>query len=171
VNVGDATAELKGLDAFPKEDRPPVWITFWAFRAMVGLGVIMLALGLWGAVLWAMKRLDAAKLFQRAMVVAAPAGFIAVLAGWITAEVGRQPWLVYGVMRTAEGVSPVAAGSVATSLIAFIIAYAIIFAAGALYILRLIAKGPDTEEPPPQSNQPPGSPLGAGVKSAGVREA
>ena len=80
-------------------------------------------------------------------------GFIAVLAGWITAEVGRQPYVVYGVLRTADAVSPVAAASVATSLLVFIVVYAIVFSAGALYILRLIAKGPDTEEPPPQDGR------------------
>lgn len=166
INVGDANAVLQGLDAFPKEDRPPVWITFWAFRVMVGLGTIMLVLGLWGAVLWAMRKVDSAKLYQRALVLASPAGFVAVIAGWVTAEVGRQPWVVYGVMRTADATSPVGAGSVATSLLVFIIAYAIIFAAGALYILRLVAKGPETEEPPPKSDTPPGTALGAGVREA-----
>ncbi|HEX5005891.1 MAG TPA: cytochrome ubiquinol oxidase subunit I, partial [Hyphomonadaceae bacterium] len=166
INVGDASAELQGLDAFPKEDRPPVWITFWAFRVMVGLGTIMLAVGLWGAVLWALRKVDGATLFQRALVLASPAGFLAVIAGWVTAEVGRQPWIVYGVMRTADAVSPVPAGSVATSLLVFIIAYAIIFAGGILYILRLMAKGPETEEPPPAADTPPGTPLGAGVREA-----
>lgn len=90
-----------------------------------------------------------------------------MLAGWITAEVGRQPYVVYGVMRTADAVSPVSASSVATSLLLFIIAYAIVFSAGALYILRLMGKGPDTEETPPQNtNEPPGTPMGAGVKEA-----
>ena len=101
------------------------------------------------------------------LVLAAPSGFVAVLAGWITAEVGRQPYVVYGVLRTADAVSPVSASSVATSLLLFIIAYAIVFSAGALYILRLMGKGPDTDEAPPRdTNEPPGTPLGAGVKEA-----
>ncbi|MET0546283.1 MAG: cytochrome ubiquinol oxidase subunit I, partial [Caulobacterales bacterium] len=99
-------------------------------------------------------------------VVAAPSGFVAVLAGWITAEVGRQPYVVYGVLRTADAVSPVAAGTVAISLLLFIIVYAIVFSAGALYILRLIAKGPESDEPVPQSDLPPGTPLGAAIGEA-----
>ena len=83
-----------------------------------------------------------------------------MLAGWITAEVGRQPWVVYGVIRTADAVSPVTAGSVATSLLAFMITYAIVFTAGALYILRLMATGPESsEEAMEPEGQPPGSPL------------
>lgn len=167
VVAGDSNAELQGLKAFKPEDRPPVWITFWAFRVMVGMGLVMVGLGLWGAFVWITRRLEHATLYQRAVVLAAPSGFIAVLAGWISAEVGRQPYVVYGVLRTADAVSPVPAGSVATSLIFFMIVYAIVFSAGALYILRLIAKGPDTEEPPPKDTaEPPGTPLGTGIKSA-----
>jgi cytochrome d ubiquinol oxidase subunit I len=170
--AGDADAELQGLKAFAKEDRPPVWITFWAFRVMVGMGLVMLALGAWGAALWLFKRVDGAKWYHRALVLAAPSGFVAVLAGWISAEVGRQPYVVYGVLRTADAVSPVPAGSVATSLLFFMIVYAIVFSAGALYILRLMAKGPDTEEEPPKdTDEPPGSPLATGVKSATAKGA
>jgi cytochrome d ubiquinol oxidase subunit I len=159
---GNADDEpLPGLDQFAPEDRPPVWITFWSFRIMVAMGLAMVALGLWGAAAWALKRLDGAKLYQRALVLAAPSGFVAVIAGWVAAEVGRQPYVVYGVLRTADMASPVAAGAVATSLLFFLIAYAIVFGAGALYILRLMGRGPDTEEAPPSSKRPPGSPLGA----------
>src|SRR5688572_5251697 len=161
------TELLAGLDQFAEEDRPPVFITFWAFRVMVGMGLIMIALGLWGAALWALKRLDTTKLYHRALVLAGPSGFIAVLAGWIAAEVGRQPYVVYGFLRTADAVSPVTAGSVATSLLAFIVVYAIVFTAGALYILRLMAQGPESDEAPPRdSDQAPGTPMGAGVKEA-----
>jgi len=166
VNGVDAATPLKGLDAFARTDRPPVFITFWAFRIMVAMGLAMVGLGLWGAFVWLTKRLDGATLYQRALVLAAPSGFVAVLAGWITAEVGRQPYVVYGVLRTADAVSPVAAGSVAISLLLFILVYAIVFSAGALYILRLIAKGPDTEELPPSSKEPPGTPLGAAIGEA-----
>jgi cytochrome d ubiquinol oxidase subunit I len=166
VVAGDADAELQGLDAFAPEDRPPVWITFWSFRVMVGMGLIMVALGAWGAVVWLMRRLDGAILYQRALVLAAPSGFIAVLAGWIAAEVGRQPYVVYGVLRTADAASPVAASAVAASLLFFIVVYAIVFSAGALYILRLMAKGPDTAEAPPHTRQPPGTPLGAAIEEA-----
>ncbi|MGE0597215.1 MAG: cytochrome ubiquinol oxidase subunit I [Hyphomonadaceae bacterium] len=162
--AGDADAELQGLDAFAPEDRPPVWITFWAFRVMVGMGLIMVTLGFWGAAAWALRRIDQARWYHRALVLAAPSGFVAVLAGWISAEVGRQPYVVYGVLRTADAVSPVAASSVAASLLFFVIVYAIVFSAGALYILRLMGKGPDTQETPPQTDEPPGTPMGAGVK-------
>jgi cytochrome d ubiquinol oxidase subunit I len=166
INVGDANAPLRGLDSFPESERPPVFITFWAFRIMVGMGLIMIVLGIWGAIAWLTRTLDKAQVYHRALVLAAPTGFIAVLCGWITAEVGRQPYVVYGVLRTEDAVSPVAAGSVAASLLMFIVVYAIVFSAGALYILRLIAKGPESEEAAPVSGQPPGTPLGAGMREA-----
>ncbi|MEZ5955629.1 MAG: cytochrome ubiquinol oxidase subunit I [Hyphomonadaceae bacterium] len=166
VNNAGPDVVLPGLDQFAEEERPPVWLTFWAFRVMVGMGLAMLVLGLWGAVAWALKRLDGATWYHRALVLAGPSGFIAVLTGWITAEVGRQPYVVYGVLRTADAVSPVPTGSVATSLLFFIVVYGIVFTAGALYILRLMAKGPEGEETPPQSHQPPGTPLGAAIKEA-----
>ncbi|MCR6644707.1 MAG: cytochrome d ubiquinol oxidase subunit II [Terricaulis sp.] len=159
--TGDANAELHGLEHFAKADRPPVWITFWAFRVMVAMGMLMVLLGVWGVLAWALKRLDRSSLYHWALVAAGPSGFIAVLAGWVTAEVGRQPYVVYGVLRTADAVSPVSTASVATSLLFFMIVYAIVFSAGALYILRLMAKGPESDEPEPHSNQPPGTPLGA----------
>ena len=170
--AGDANAVVKGLDAFKPEDRPPVWITFWAFRVMVGMGLVMIGLGVWGAFVWITKRLERATLYQKALVLGAPSGFVAVLAGWIAAEVGRQPYVVYGVLRTADAVSPVATGAVGLSLLVFMIVYAIVFSAGALYILRLMAKGPDTEEPPPSDTvEPPGTPLGTGVASATAKGA
>jgi cytochrome bd ubiquinol oxidase subunit I len=162
----EAEEELRGLDDFPADERPPVGIVFWSFRIMVGLGLVMVALGLWGAIAWLLKRLDGARLYHRALMWAAPSGFVALLCGWIAAEVGRQPYVVYGVLRTADVVSPVPAGSVAASLLFFLVAYAIVFSAGALYILRLIAKGPESDEPAPTSQQPPGTPLGAAMGEA-----
>lgn len=158
--AGDADAELEGLKAFAPEDRPPVAIVFWAFRIMVAMGLAMIGLGLLGALLWITRRLDAAKLYHRLLVLAAPSGFVAVLAGWIAAEVGRQPYVIYGVMRTADAVSPVAGEQVAMSLLVFMIVYAIVFSAGALYILRLVGKGPDTDETAPEpKDRPPGDAL------------
>jgi cytochrome d ubiquinol oxidase subunit I len=158
VVAGDMDAELLGLDAFAPEDRPPVAITFWAFRIMVGLGMAMIGLGLWGAWLWWRGTLDGSSLFQRFAVLMGPSGFVAVLAGWVAAEVGRQPWVVYGALRTAEAVSPVAAGQVGASLLVFMIVYAIVFTAGALYILRLMARGPGSGEVPPErGKRAPGS--------------
>ncbi len=164
VVAGDVDAELEGLKEWPEEDRPPVAYTFWAFRIMVGLGMIMIVMGFWGTALWALGRLDKAWAFNALAVPMGTSGFIAVLAGWVTAEVGRQPYVVYGVLRTADAVSPVPGGQVALSLLVFIIVYAIVFSAGALYILRLMHRGPETEERPPEEGtrpHAPGSPLSA----------
>jgi cytochrome d ubiquinol oxidase subunit I len=163
-----AEQSLPGLKQFQESERPPVAITFWAFRIMVGMGVIMLALGVWGVVAWLAKRLDGARLYHRALVLAAPSGFVAVLAGWIAAEVGRQPYVIYGVMRTADALSPVGAGQVAGSLLAYMIVYAIVFSAGALYILRLMGAGPHSgEETPRAGDRAPGSVLTAGLGATG----
>lgn len=167
VNNAGPDVVLPGLDSFAEEDRPPVWIVFWAFRVMVAMGMAMVALGIWGAAAWALKKIDTSRWYHRALVLAGPSGFVAVLAGWITAEVGRQPYVVYGVIRTADAASPVSAASVATSLLFFIVVYSIVFSAGALYILRLMSKGPESDEAPPKdTGEPPGTPLAAGVKEA-----
>lgn len=154
---------IKGLDAWPREDWPVVGLVYWAFRVMVGLGLAMIALGAWGAWLIVRKRLDDSVWFLRAAVAMGPTGFIAVIAGWIVAEVGRQPWTIYGVMRTADSASPVGVGQVSASLLAFMVVYAIVFSGGAVYILRLINKGPSLDpEPLPQGEgRAPGTPLAA----------
>jgi Cytochrome bd-type quinol oxidase, subunit 1 len=166
ITAGDSAAEVKGLKAFAPEDRPPVAIVFWAFRVMVGLGLAMIALGAWGVwLIWRTRGPEHVRPFLWASVAMGPAGFVAVVSGWIVAEVGRQPYVVYGVLRTADAVSPVGAGSVSASLLAFLVVYAIVFSVGALYILRLMALGPrppealDTE--PPLKPRPPGYALGA----------
>ncbi|MBI1364684.1 MAG: cytochrome ubiquinol oxidase subunit I [Alphaproteobacteria bacterium] len=172
IVAGDAKARVAGLDAFAPEDRPPVAITFFAFRIMVGLGLLMIAMGWWGAVLWARKKLDSAKLFHRAAVLMGASGFVSVISGWIVAEVGRQPFTIYGVLRTADSVSPVGAGGVSASLIAYLIVYAIVFSVGALYILRILTKGPESEGAPIRVTppRPPGASLGAGAGAAGETE-
>ncbi|MET0272595.1 MAG: cytochrome ubiquinol oxidase subunit I, partial [Phenylobacterium sp.] len=122
ITAGDVQAEIKGLKAFAPKDRPPVFIVFWAFRVMVGLGVAMIALGLWGAWLtWRTAGPEHNRWFLRAAVAMGPAGFVAVICGWIVAEVGRQPYVVYGILRTRDAVSPVGAGQVTASLLAFMI--------------------------------------------------
>ena len=141
--------EVKGLKAWPKDERPPVAMVFWSFRIMVGIGVLMVLTGLFAVVLHFRKRLFDTRWFQWWCMALTPAGFIAVLAGWMVTEVGRQPYVVYGVMRTAEAVSPVIGPHVLLSLIGFIVSYTFIFGAGSYYILRLIGKGPiPTEEEP-----------------------
>jgi cytochrome d ubiquinol oxidase subunit I len=149
---------IEGLDAFPRQDWPVVFLVFWSFRLMVGLGLLMIALGVWGAWLWWRGRLEANRWFLRACVAMSPAGFLAVLAGWITAEVGRQPYVAYGLLRTSEAVSPVGAGSVSTSLMAFMVVYAIVFSAGALFIFRLLHEGPESAagSEAPYTQRPPG---------------
>ena len=123
-------APLKGLDTVPDKDEPPVAIVFWSFRIMVGIGFAMLGLGAWG--LWARvrKKLYDQNLLHWASVLMGPMGFFAVLAGWVTTEVGRQPFTVYGLLRTSDSLAPISAPAVATSLIAFIIVYFFIFGTG-----------------------------------------
>lgn len=135
---------LKGLDSFPKADWPVVALVYWAFRIMVGLGLAMIGLGLWGAwIVWRGGGPESSPLFLRSAVLMGPMGFVAVIAGWIVAEVGRQPYVIYGVLRTADAVSPVTSGQVSASLLAFLVIYGVVFTVGALYILRVIKAGPD----------------------------
>ncbi|MGR3200199.1 MAG: cytochrome ubiquinol oxidase subunit I [Paracoccus sp. (in: a-proteobacteria)] len=143
----DLNAPLAGLDTIPREDQPPVAIVFWSFRVMVALGFAMLGIGLWS--LWARVRgrLDDSPMLHRAALVMAPSGLIAVLAGWITTEVGRQPFTVYGFLRTADSAAPLDAAAVGSSLIAFIIVYFAVFGAGTYYILRLMNRAPSSAEP------------------------
>ncbi len=139
-------AEIKGLKAFPRDERPPALIPFWAFRLMVGLGLLMLGVGLWS--LWARVRgrLYDSKWLHRSALLIGPAGFVAVLAGWFTTEVGRQPYTVFGVLRTADSLSNIEAEAVGASLIAFIIVYFVVFGAGVFYLFRLALRPPGAEE-------------------------
>jgi cytochrome d ubiquinol oxidase subunit I len=168
ITAGRADAEVQGLKAFAAADRPPVFIVFWAFRAMVGLGLAMIALGAWGGFLCWRGGLVQARWFLRAAVAMGPAGFVAVIAGWIVAEVGRQPWVIYGVLRTAQAVSPVTQGEVSVSLLAFMAIYALIFSFGVVYILRLVAQGPRSAASQPSGPRPPGYALGAAPQDPGA---
>jgi cytochrome d ubiquinol oxidase subunit I len=138
--------EVKGLKEWPREDRPPVAWVFWSFRIMVGIGMLMLATGVIAIVLHLRKKLFETRWFQLWCMALTPSGFIAVLAGWFVTEIGRQPYIVYEVLRTSDTVSPVVGPNIALSLLAFIVTYTFVFGAGSYYILRLIAKGPGTEE-------------------------
>jgi cytochrome bd ubiquinol oxidase subunit I len=134
---------IRGLKSFPPEDRPNSTVVFWSFRIMVGMGLLMLLLGVLGLVLRLRNKLYDTRWFQRFALALAPSGLIALLAGWITTEVGRQPWVVYGVLRTSDAVSPLSAQQVGTSLLVFIVVYFLVFGTGIYYMLKLMAKGPD----------------------------
>jgi cytochrome bd ubiquinol oxidase subunit I len=142
----DLNAPMKGLDTIPDADEPPVGIVFWSFRIMVGLGFAMLGLGAWTLLARTRKKLYDWPLMHKAAIVMGPSGFIAVLAGWITTEVGRQPWTIYGVLRTADSASPLDAPAVAISLLAFVVVYFAVFGAGIWYLFKLMAKAPEAHE-------------------------
>ncbi len=137
----DPAATVKGLKDFPREDRPPVQLTFWSFRVMVGLGTLFIALMTWA---WLKRKdIENQKLLLWAMLLAIPLPYLALQVGWIVAEVGRQPWIVYGVMRTADSVSPaISAGQVWFSLGSIIAIYTLLGAAGFWLIVHFAKKGP-----------------------------
>jgi cytochrome bd ubiquinol oxidase subunit I len=149
---------IAGLKDFAPEDRPNSTIVFWTFRAMVGLGFLMVLLGLWSA--WGRRRntLYESPLFLRFGLVMGPAGLIAILAGWLTTEIGRQPWVVYGVMRTKDAVSDHSVLELSLTLILFILLYTAVFGTGIRYLLKLVAKGPELDghfpEPNPETSRP-----------------
>jgi cytochrome d ubiquinol oxidase subunit I len=143
----DLNGEVRGLKAWPKDEWPPVLPVFWSFRLMVGIGMLMGFTGLSAIVLYFRKRLFDTKWFQYWCIAMTPAGFVAVLAGWFVSEIGRQPYIIQGVMRTVESISPVSGISVALSFAAFVITYSVVFGAGSHFIIKLIRKGPETEEP------------------------
>jgi cytochrome d ubiquinol oxidase subunit I len=147
----DANAPLAGLDTIPDEREPPVAIVFWSFRIMVGLGMLMLTLGLFSIAARLKRRLYEWPTLHRMAVAMGPSGFVAVIAGWVTTEVGRQPYTIYGHLLTAQSHSPLQASAVATSLLAFVAVYFIVFGAGTYYLLHLMAKPPLPHESEPSS--------------------
>ena len=139
----DVDGEVRGLKSFPPEDRPPVAVPFFGFRIMLACwGVMMLTVVLsWW--LRIRRKLFDADWYHRLCMVVAPAGFVAVIAGWATTEVGRQPWTVYGLMRTADSVSPsLTAADVTLSLVAYSVVYVLMFAAGIAMMVRIFERGP-----------------------------
>ena len=154
---------VRGLNEWPADQRAPVGIVFWSFRIMVGIGFLMLGLGMWS--LWARwkGRLHETAWLHRAAILMGPSGFAAVLAGWITTEVGRQPWTVQGLLTTAQSASPIDAAAVGASLIAFVVVYFALFGAGTFYILRLMNRAPHPAEP--------GLPPEAPVRASGIMPA
>jgi cytochrome d ubiquinol oxidase subunit I len=160
----DPDATIRGLKDFPRDQRPTnVPLVFWSFRIMVGMGLLMIALGLVSLALRWLGRLYSTRAFLGWAVAMAPSGMIAVTAGWIVTEAGRQPFTVYGLMRTADSVSPIAAPAVAASLTAFIVVYFIVFGAGILYLLHLFRKPPQPQEEGPEHGDP--------IRTAGITPA
>jgi cytochrome bd ubiquinol oxidase subunit I len=135
--------QIPGLKEFAPDDRPNSTIVFWTFRIMVGLGLLMLALGAWSLWLRWQKSLFSSELFLRFALVMGPTGLIAILAGWLTTEIGRQPWIVYGVMRTKDAVSNHSALALSITLIMFVVLYFTVFGMGIGYMLKVVAQGPD----------------------------
>jgi cytochrome bd ubiquinol oxidase subunit I len=136
--------EVQGLKAVPRQDRPNVPIVFFAFRTMAGIGVLLLATAITGAVLRWRHRLYDTRWFQLLAMATAPLGFIAVLAGWTTTEAGRQPWIIYGHLRTADAVAPVAAHAVATTLIIFLAVYSVLLLSFLWFACRIAIRGPES---------------------------
>lgn len=137
--------EIRGLKEFPANERPYSPIVFWSFRIMAGLGMLMLLTAVLGLLLRKGGRLYEARWFQRFVVCMGPSGLIALLAGWVTTEVGRQPWTVYGVLRTEDSVSPVSSQLAGVSLLIFVIVYFAVFGMGVYYMLKLMRRGPMAE--------------------------
>ena len=151
---------VPGLKEFPRANRPNALIVFWSFRIMVGLGFAMVGMGLLSVYARLRRKLHSNRWFYRIAIAMSPAGFIALLCGWITTEVGRQPFTVYGVLRTTESISPIGLPGIAASLAAFVVVYFFVFGAGVLIILRLMAKAPVYGEPGPPAELP--------IRTAGI---
>jgi cytochrome d ubiquinol oxidase subunit I len=154
-----------GLKDFPKSDLPPLIWPFFAFRIMVGIGVLMALSGLVGAFLWWRGTLLEARWYLIPMSHAWWLGFVAVICGWIVTETGRQPWVAYGILRTADAVSPVPGSSVAITLVLFVLVYGVVFASGIYYINRLINKGPEGRASEAPETGTPVRPLSASTEA------
>ena len=160
----DIDGEVKGLKEWPREDRPPVAVVYFAFRIMVGIGMLMLVTVYIGLFLWKKGSLFSSPRYLRFCTLVAPAGFIAVLAGWTTTEVGRQPWVIYGLMRTSEAVTPsLTTLDVAISLGTYVVSYLFIFGAGFILLRRLVRIGPPvgSEDEAHEAQAHPKRPLSA----------
>ena len=147
---------VTGLKEFPADERPNALIAFFSFRVMAGIGFLFFFVMVWAFYLWRKKRIFESKAFLWVLVAIQPLGFIATITGWITAEMGRQPWIVYGFMKTRDAVSPIAAGNVAWSLVLFFIFFLVIGSVYIYYFLRILKSGPDFSSPIPAKHIPAG---------------
>lgn len=148
--------KIRGLKEFPRADRPNSTIVFWSFRIMVGLGMLMLLAALLGLLLRRGGRLYESRLFQRFVLLMGPSGLLAMLAGWVTTEVGRQPWTVYGLLRTVDSMSPIGSQQVGVSLLILVVVYTLVFGAGVYYMFKLMAKGPQPHDANEEDRPHPG---------------
>ncbi|MBB2167948.1 cytochrome ubiquinol oxidase subunit I [Gluconacetobacter aggeris] len=146
--------KVPGMKDFPRDQRPPSPIIFFSFRIMVALAFLMALVGFWSLWLRRTSALFTSPVFHRVALCMAPAGFIALLCGWITTEVGRQPWTVYGLLRTSESVSPIVLSSMAVTLAAFVVVYVIVFGSGLAILLRLLGRAPEEGEHDPSPAHP-----------------
>jgi cytochrome d ubiquinol oxidase subunit I len=162
--------EVPGLKAVPRDDRPYVPIVFFAFRIMVGIGIVLLATAITGAVLRWRGRLYETRWFQLLAMAVTPLGFLAVLAGWTTTEAGRQPFVIYGYLRTADAVAPVSAGAVTTTLLIFFAVYNVLLIAFFWFAARIALKGPaaDPREVRPGLDRSGPTLVGAGAAEPGL---
>ncbi len=147
---------VPGLKEIPRENRPYVPLLFLTFRIMIGIGTLYVLVMIWALFLWKKGTVFEDRRFLTTLLVIHPLGFLAVEAGWINTEVGRQPWLVYNVMRTAEGISPIAPGNVVWSLSLFLIIFAAIGSIYSYYVFKMIRRGPDVSSPIPAVQLPAG---------------
>ena len=145
-----------GLREFPRENRPNVFLLFWTFRIMAGVGTVYLLVMIWAFFLWQTGKLYDHRPFLWTLLAIHPLGFFAIETGWITTEAGRQPWLVYNLMRTAEGTSPIPAGNIIWSLSLFLIIFAVVGSIYSFYIVKMIERGPDVSSPIPPVQLPAG---------------
>jgi len=158
--------QIPALSSFPKDERPFSPVVFWSFRIMVALGLLMITAGVWSLVLRLRRKLYDQRLFHRFVLLMGPSGLLAILAGWFTTEVGRQPWVVYGLLRTRDAVSNHGTLHMSLSLLAFLIVYCSVFGVGTVYLLKLVGRGPQpyVDHPPsggPGQARTPARPLSA----------
>jgi cytochrome d ubiquinol oxidase subunit I len=147
---------VSGLEEFPPQDRPNVFLLFWTFRIMVAIGFLFCLIMLWAFILWRKNRLYEHRPFLWALVGIQPLGFLATELGWVTSEAGRQPWIVYGLMRTAEGISPIPPGNVLWSLALFFVVFPLVGGSYFYYAFKTLRQGPDLSSPIPPIQRPAG---------------
>ena len=161
----DRNGLFPGLKSVPPSERPPVVPVFFAFRIMVGLGLVMIAAGLIGALLWWRGRLFDTRWYLWPASMSWWMGFVAVISGWVVTESGRQPWIAHGILRTADAISPVPAATIASTLALFVLVYGVVFTMGIYYINRLIVLGPQGRAVEPPETGTPARPLSSAAEA------